>query len=106
MDDTPHLILEVSESADWPTLHPNTRAQRIPDARRPVALQPTRETAENEALRLARQHPDKRFAVFAPVLLATTVAVPTHVTLSGKIVAHSRLPKLLQVDDPNTDVPF
>lgn len=106
MDDLPHLILEISEAEQWPSLFPYVRAKRIPDVRRPVALQPSRAVAEQEAKRLAERHPGKRFAVFAPVLVGMTVEVPTHVNFRGEIKLSRRQAAVVGVDDGEAEIPF
>lgn len=106
MDDLPHLILEISEAEQWPSLFPYVRAKRIPDVRRPVALQPSRAVAEQEAKRLAERHPGKRFAVFAPVLVGMTVEVPTHVNFRGEIKLSRRQAVVVGVDDGEAEIPF
>ncbi len=104
--DVPHLILEISEAEEWPQLHSFVRAKRIPEVRRPVALQPSRKIAEAEALRLAERHPGKRFAVFAPVLVGMTVEVPTHVNFRGEIKLSRRQAAVVGVDDGEAEIPF
>lgn len=100
------LILELSESGDWP---PRLGARHIPERRRPTMLQPSREVAEQEALRLARMHPGSRFVVFAPVMQGVTVKVPTHVTLAGKTMVERDQALLVAIKEPeevDDDLPF
>lgn len=106
MDDLPHLILEVSSAEEWPQLFPYMRAKRIPEVRRPVALQPSRAVAEQEAKRLAERHPGKRFAVFAPVVVGMTITVPTHVNLRGEVKLSRTQAAIVGVDDGEAEIPF
>ncbi|CAM3352290.1 hypothetical protein [Paracidovorax anthurii] len=99
----PCLILEVSDHDQW---EPFRGCQRLPPDRRPTVLHPSREVAEEEALRLARTHPGRMFAVMEVVTAARTVAVPTHVTLGGLVFADRQLPRLMQVGDGADEIPF
>jgi len=104
------MILEISESGDWQT-HPASprlvsSPLQIPPNRRPTMLQPDRETAEREALRLAREHPRGRFVVFEAVAAGITAKVPTHTTLSGKVVAERDIATLVHFKDEDDGIPF
>lgn len=97
----PCLVLEVSESDQWP---PFLGCRRIPDGDHPTVLHPSREAAEAVALHLNRAHPDRSFAVFEAVTAALSVKVPSHITLGGQIVSEHRMPALVQIGED--DVPF
>jgi hypothetical protein len=100
------LILEMGDSGDWA---PRLGARQIPERRRPTMLQPSREVADQEAVRLAREHPGRRFVVFAPVVQGVTVKVPTHVTLAGRVVAERDQALLVAINDPDEfddELPF
>lgn len=102
----PHLIVEVSDATAWedaPRAGP--WAKVIPTDRRPTILQQDRETAEREALRLAGEHPGRRFVVFAPIAVGVTAKVPTHVSVSGKVILERSVPALATIDNPN-EIPF
>lgn len=81
--DTPCVIIDVTGFDDWPTSNFGTKQL---GRNAPTVLQPSRETAEREAARLAKAHPGKRFAVFAVTTLAEAREVPTHVTLGGQVL--------------------
>lgn len=102
----PHLIVEMSEAHQWDGAPQAGRwAKVVPADRRPTILQQDRETAEKEALRLAGEHPGKRFVVFAPIAAGVTAKVPTHVSISGKVIVERSVPALGSIDDLN-EVPF
>ena len=104
--DFPHLIVEMSEAQEWPAAPMAGRwAKVVPHDRRPTILQQDRETAEREALRLAREHPGKRFVIFAPVAAGVTAKVPTHVSISGQVIVERSVPALTTIEDPN-EIPF
>lgn len=72
----------------------------------PTVLQPSRDVAEREALRLAARNPGRHFLVLEACIVARAVKVPTHITLGGKVVAESLRPSLIALaDDPNA-LPF
>jgi len=99
-----YVVIELGDAETW--VQPAWAPGRIiPDRRRPSMLQPDRETAEKEALRLAGLHPDRRFVVFAPIAAGVTVKVPTHVTMSGKVVCERAQAALASIDDPD-EIPF
>jgi len=99
-----YVVIELGDAETWPqrTWAPG---RVIPERRRPTMLQPDRETAEKEALRLAGRHPDRRFVVFAPIAAGVTVKVPTHVTITGKVVCERAEAALAPIDDPD-EIPF
>ncbi len=102
------LILELSDADEWPS-PAWAPGQLIPDRRRPSMLQPDRETAEREALRLADRYPGGRFVVFAPVTQGVTVKVPTHVTMAGKAVVERNQAVLVAIKEAgevDDDLPF
>lgn len=108
----PCLILEWTDAADWPnpwTGEPVNSMQRqpvtIPVLRRPTVLQPDRETAEAEAKRLARAHPDRLFAVFEAAAVAKVVSVPSHITVAGEVFAQRTSAVLLDLDN-EAEIPF
>lgn len=105
------LILDVTDRDTWPQIHATGEGpQRIPEVRRPTVLQLDRETAEKEALRLAQEHPGRRFVVFQAMAAGTTVEVPTHMTLGVKVVACRHQPTIVQLGpearDEEDDLPF
>lgn len=97
----PCLILEISDAEGWA---PFRGCRRIADIRRPSVLHPSREVAEAEALRLSGAHPDRTFAVFELAVAATSVKVPTHITLGGQVLAERHIASLVILGDD--DVPF
>ncbi len=105
------LLLEVTQVQDWPERfkpfgRPLDDAPRgIPAERRPAVLQPDRDTAEREALRLATAHPGKRFAIFECNALATTVQIPSHTTVGGQVFQHRTTAVLLAVG-ASDEIPF
>jgi hypothetical protein len=104
------LILELTDHDSWPQIHAiGDGPRRIPEFRRPTVLQPDRETAEKEALRLAAAHPGRRFVIFEPVSQGITVKVPTHVTLGGKTIVERDKAMLVVITDAteaDDDLPF
>lgn len=105
------LILDVTDRDAWQQIHAiGEGPQRIPEFRRPTVLQADRATAEKEVQRLAQEHPGRRFVVFQAVAVGTTVEVPTHVTLGGKVVASRHQPTLAllgpEARDEEDDLPF
>ena len=99
----PCLVLEVSERDDW---QPFRGCHRGPEDCRPTVLHPSREVAEQEAMRLASAHPGRMFAILEVVSATRTVKVPTHVTLGGTVFMDRDLPRLMVVGDNGDDVPF
>ena len=99
----PCVVIDVTEHSAWA---PFKGCHRIPDDCRPTVLHPSREVAEQEALRLATAHPDRMFAIFEVTGATRTVKVPTHVTLGGRVFAERNLPRLMHVGDGRDDVPF
>lgn len=97
------LILELSDASQWERRHGGCV---VPAQRRPSMLQPSRETAEQEALRLARSHPGHRFVVFQACSAAITVKVPSHITVAGQVFAERAVPTLVDVGEPAEEVPF
>lgn len=102
--DFPCVIIETSESDDW-TPAWNAPSKIIPQPRRPTMLQPDRETAEREAVRLAAAHPGKRFVVFSPVSVGLTIKVPSHVTMSGRTFMESERAVLAKLGDVDGECP-
>ena len=100
----PCLILEVSDHEQWA---PFRGCRKLPLTRQPTVLHPSREVAEQEAIRLSLAHPECMFAVLEVVSAARSVKVPTHVTVGGKVFAERLLPRLMLVgDDASSDIPF
>lgn len=97
----PCLILEVSDADNWA---PFRGCKKIPMGGHPTVLHPSREVAEQEAQRLCRERPHQRFAVFEAAVIAQAVQVPSHVTLSGKVVASTLQATLVDLFDD--EVPF
>ena len=87
----PCVILEMSSCEHW---QPRHGCRIIPPIRQPSMLHPSREVAEAEALKLSAAHPGRCFVVVEASVAATTVEVPTHITLGGKVVAKRDLPTL------------
>ncbi len=104
------VIIELDDAHNWSPApgHGVLGPQVIPLNRRPTVLQPSREVAEAECKRLIEQHPGRRFVVFAPVCAGITVKVPTHTTLSGKVVAERGVPTVVQYREEEVDdgIPF
>ncbi len=97
----PCVILEVTDAEHW---EPFRGCKKIREYRRPTVLHPSREVAEQEALRLAAENVHSRFVVLEAAVVAAAVKVPTHITLGGKVVAERFMPALMQVDED--EVPF
>lgn len=97
----PCLLLDVTLIDSWPQRH---GGHAIPEIRRPSLLQPNREIAEAEALRLNKAHPGHHFVVFEAKSMSRTVKVPTHVSITGQVLLEGNLPQLVAIDD--TDIPF
>jgi hypothetical protein len=91
----PCLIVDVTGVDDWTSV----RGRPVmPLDKRPTVLQPSRSAAELEAKRLAGEHPGHRFAVFEACIVSTTVTVPSHITLGGRVVAERQVPHLIEID--------
>lgn len=105
------MILDVSETHDWQA-HPaasmdGAKALNIPPNRRPTVLQANREIAERECVRLAHLHPGARFMVFEAVAVGVTAKVPTHTTLSGKVIAERLIATLVHIkSEDDHEIPF
>lgn len=114
-DPMPCLIVECSDAETWPSLFTGepprfgtTGPVRIPSGRQPAILQPDRETAEREAMRLAQtKGAGKVFVIFEAVAAARMVTIHSHITLGGKLTGEQLLPRVLELgeDDPNW-IPF
>ena len=76
---------------------------RIPRERQASVVHWSRASAEAEALRLQKAVPDGQFVVFESTHVTTTIAGPTHMTLSGQALGQQRFAVLCAVDD---EVPF
>jgi hypothetical protein len=101
-----HLILEASELDQWRKHH--SGGLLVPEARRPVVLQPSREAAESEALRLAQRLPHGMFVLFAPVALAKRLPEVTHVNIRGEPLQQRNVVRLVKIGgtDQDWDIPF
>ena len=112
MPDTPCLILDVTEADQWPgrlgetALSVVDKPRRIPAGKSPAVLQPSREVAESEAKRLAREHLGRRFMVFEAVAIGTRIEIPTHVNLRGEVLARRLEPTVLLIGDAPDEAPF
>lgn len=95
------LILETS----WYDRSTSDRLQKVPPLHAPTVVQPDRETAEREALRLAREHPGKTFVVFQACIAAVGRRVPSHITLGGQVVREHIVPALTAIEG-DQDIPF
>lgn len=112
-DPTPCLIVECSEAEIWPSLFTGEPLRagpggpvRIPQARQPAILQPDRETAEREAMRLAGgKGAGKVFVIFEAVAAARLVTVHSHTTLGGKLTGEQLLPRVLVIGKDDR-IPF
>lgn len=101
-----HLILEASELDQWQKHH--SGGLLVPAARRPAVLQPSREAAESEALRLAQMLPHGLFVLFAPVALAKRLPEVTHVNIRGEPLQQRNVVRLVKVSSAEDDweIPF
>ena len=90
----PCMVLDVTDHDQWA---PFRGCHRIPEDCRPTVLHPSKEVAEQEALRLASAHPERMFAILEVVTATRTVKVPTHVTLGGQVFADRNPARLMQV---------
>ena len=97
----PCLILDIATAEYWEPVH---GCRRIPPSGQPTILHPSREVAESEALRLAGANPGRRFAVFELATAATTIQVPTHVSITGKVLRDRPMAQLMEVNTP--EIPF
>ncbi|MCU7371581.1 hypothetical protein PEC18_12160 [Paucibacter sp. O1-1] len=93
---SPCLIVDVTDVDQWSVAPHGGKV--IPVGKRPTVLVPSRALAETEAKRLAGTSPRRRFAIFEACLLATTVKVPTHITVGGAVVADREAPHLVEID--------
>jgi len=110
----PCLIVECSEADTWPNLYTgepprsstNPGPLRIPENRKPTMLQPDRETAEEEARRLAAaKGGDRVFVVFEAAAAVRMVTIPTHTTLGGKTTGERRVAQVLDLGEDD-GIPF
>jgi undecaprenyl pyrophosphate synthase len=99
----PAIVLEISQASQWKASH---GGKHVPAPRHPTVLHPSREAAEQAAMRLASGHANGVFAVLEVVSVAKAIKVPTHITLNGKVVAEQPLTRLMQVSDPGEEIPF
>lgn len=110
--DLPCLVVDCTEVDRWPNRFGEPaaglvpRPRRIPAGKAPTILQPTREMAEGEAKRLAREHIGRRFVVFQAVAVGTRVEIPTHINLRGETLARRLEPVVLQLGDAPDEIPF
>jgi hypothetical protein len=98
-----HVIIDMGESHQWDLrFREHGRLwgpQQIPANKRPTILQCSRETAEAEALRLARAHPTGRFVLFTATDVAVLLDVPTHVNLAGEPLHTARVARLASISE-------
>ncbi len=97
----PCMILDITAEMYW---QPFKSCRRIDQQHLATVLHPSREVAEEEALRLTNAHPGRRYAVFEVVSAVHTVKVPTQVSWQGKVQAEQSLVQLVKIEDD--DVPF
>lgn len=97
----PCMILDIAGADDWQPFH---GCRLIEGGNNPTVLHPSREVAEEEALRLAARYPDRRFAIFELVAAATTSKIPTHFTLGGKVLGERAFAQMVEISED--DVPF
>ncbi len=97
----PCLIVDVTNIDAWP---PRLGGKQIPEGHRPTQLQPNREIAEAEALRLNKRHSGHRFVVFEARSMSRSMKVPTHVSITGQVMLEGTLPQLVEIDDD--PIPF
>jgi len=83
------MVVDVTAFDQWPT---HFSATEMAPGKRPTVIQPDRDTAEREAVRLANANPGHRFAVFTVVGVVETTTVPTHITLGGKVISTTTKP--------------
>lgn len=83
------VVLDVTDSDQWSQPYGGLL---IPVHKRSTVVQPDRETAEREAVRLAQAHPGHHFAVFALLGIVESKEIPTHTTLGGTVMATARKP--------------
>lgn len=95
------VIIAVDRPGQWRSAPGG--GKHIPPNKVCTVLQPSREVAEREALRLAKEYPGAAFVVLEAVTIARHQRVPTHVSLSGKVVADAPGSVLAAVSD---EVPF
>ena len=96
MADEAFMVLNMGESQLWGAMHDG---ERIPPDRQPTVVHRSRTTAEAEALRLQKAHPDGRFVVFEATRVTTTLTAPTHMTLGGQALGEQRVAVLCWVDN-------
>lgn len=103
-----HVIIEMEDAHNWPPMPGEglSGPQVIPERQRPTIPQPNAEVAERECRRLAEANPGRRFVVFAPVFAGITVQVPSHTTLSGKVVGERALATVVHFREEDHDLPF
>ncbi len=109
----PCLIVECSDAETWPNLFTVEPPRagfvgplRIPQARQPAILQPDRDTAEREAMRLAStKGAGKVFVIFEAVAAARLVTVHSHTTLGGTLTGEQLLPRVLDLGEDD-GIPF
>lgn len=104
MKSIPCLILDVTDAMDQAPGRP-TGCELIPSEKRPTVLQPDRETADREVVRLARMNPGRRFAVFEACAMGITIDVPTHISITGEVILTGKQAVLVRVDEDD-GVPF
>ncbi len=97
------VIIEMEGAHDWPETFAFTI---IPADKRPTALQPNREAADQEAKRLAERNPCRRFVVLEAVAVGMQISIPTHVSIEGKTLISGTIPALMALGDADDKIPF
>lgn len=98
--DDAYLVLNMGDSHMWGAMQDGAR---IPADRRPTVLHRSRNTAESEAMRLQKAHPNGQFVVFKATHVTAAVKAPTHRTLGGEAFGEQVFAVLCEVGD---EVPF
>jgi hypothetical protein len=98
-----HVIIDMGESHQWDLrFREHGRVfgpQLIPAGKRPTILQCARDTAEAEALRLQRAHPEGRFVIFTATHVSVLIDAPTHVNLAGEPLRIERVARLASITE-------
>lgn len=98
--DDAYLVLNMAFSHLWDAMHDG---ERIPSECRPTVVHRDRATAEAEALRLQKEHPEGPFVVFTATHVTAAINAPTHSTLGGQTFGAQTFAVLCEVGD---GIPF